>query len=329
MSKKWCWIIGVSMIGGFLGLRYAFYIPQAEKPVPAGTVKEAIPLPAQTFTGNSHIDEPVSLPDNQELKEEVVQLAPTLEKEASALSPPVTPDLSKAGKTDDVAIQRVSFGYLRLVGIISSGSNHSKNKAIIQNLLTSRQKIYTLASVVPYGSKIIHIDEKGITLEKGGIEKKLLVSDTLGNPEDIKIVRSQGYKKIAEGEWLITPNSLIRDTENIFQMLSEVSIRPSFSFGKIEGFKLNKVKSGGVIGDLGFVEGDMISTINGNAIDSVAGAYEIYQQIKSEPIIQLGLSRKKQDMNLTYHIISDGPPKYDLKSVISSSSIAKLFLDKL
>ncbi len=326
-------MISVFIVGGFLFLRYAFYTPQAEKPSPADTIKRTAPAIVQNSTDSPSADKPVTAPDNQESIHKTPLPEPTSGKDLESTatreaSSPIASNLNETKKAIDAPIEKVSFGYLKLVGIISSGDNRSKNKAIIQNLLTSRQKTYALGAVVPYGSKIIHIDEKGITLAKDGIEKRLSVSDTVGNLEDIRFVKAKGYKKIAEKEWLITPNSLIKDTENIYQLLSEVSIRPNFSSGKIEGFKLNKVKPGGVFNGLGLAEGDMISTINGKALDSVTGAYEIYQQIRREPTIRLGLSREQQGIDLTYHIISYGPPKYDLKDVIGSSSIAKLFKSK-
>ncbi len=240
-------------------------------------------------------------------------------------------DPTKDSSPLEAPIQRVFFGYVKLVGVITSTYNPMKSKAIIENRLSSQQKIYALGSVIPYGAKIKNIGEHGIILEKEGLEKELSIADELGDLADITVLKSIGYKKIAEREWLITPNSLIKDTDSLFQLVSEISLRPNFSSSGIQGLKLNELKGDGVIQELGLEAGDMISSVNGKAlnINSIAGAYDIYQQIRNAPSIKLGLSRQQQAVNLTYHIISDGPPKYNLKDVISSNSVAKMFLNKL
>jgi parallel beta-helix repeat protein len=217
------------------------------------------------------------------------------------------------------------FGYLRLVGTTVFEDNILKNKAIIEDLLSSQQKSYVVGSVIPYGAKIIRIHERGIVLDKEGVRKQLAIADELGNPGDIAVLKAKGYKKVAEKEWLINPNSLIGNTENIFKLLAQVSIWPFINAGKIGGFKVNEIEQEAVVKKLGINEGDVINTVNGKTIDSLAKAYEVYQQIRKEPIIKLGIKRQQQEIALAYHIIPDGKPKYSIKQALQSSTISGIF----
>ncbi len=325
MRKARWGVAGLLLIAG--ALFFFLYHTHTENPAKIGaTGKSASRLP-QSVIDKAPAKMVIPQPGRPAVIPAAGQPEPTTEK---AASPRSNHPLAKDNTAGEEPIPKVFFGYLKLVGVITSGYNPLKNKAIIENRLTSRQKLYPLGAATPYGARIKKIEEQGITLEKEGVEKRLSISGELGDLADIAVLKAKGYKRIAEREWLITPNSLIKDTAYLFQLVSEISIRPQFNSMSIKGLKLKDIKSDGVIKELGLKAGDMINSVNGSSlnINSVAGAYDIYRQISNEPSIKLGLSREQHELNLTYHIISDGPPNYSLRDVISSPRMAKLFMDK-
>ncbi len=217
------------------------------------------------------------------------------------------------------------FGYIKLTGVIFSKNNPAKNKAIIKDLLSLRQRIYQLGAVTAYGSKIIEIHDKWIILEKNNVKRKLRVAEKLGYNGLMEDLYSQGYHQISDSEWLITPNKLIKDTENISEILSQLSIHPRLGLGGIEGFEIGEIDPESIVGDLGLEEGDTISAVNGHSITSLSDAYEVYEQIRKDPTINLALNRKEEKINLAYHVISDGPVRYNVAEALKSPSIVDLF----
>jgi type II secretory pathway component PulC len=333
MMKDGWGLVAAFLIGSFLFffLVYKYYNRRLEK---SPSIESIEKVPRDSLGNPVNKNRPSGLIPPAGEEKSSLEIAPVRAISREDGAPLVTPDSFgneslTENLTEDLREEppaEVFFGCLKLVGTIISEYNPLKNKAVIENLLTSRQRTYTQGSVIPYGAKIIEIDKKGITLEKEGVQKSLLVSEKLGDPADIADLKSKGYKKIAEKEWLITPNNLIKDTDHIFELLSEASIRPRFDAWGINGFQVNDVKPGGLIKELGLEGGDTISTVNGETIDSIAKAYKIYQQVRYAPVINIGLKRQQREINLAYHIISDGPPKYDIKSALGSSTIAKLFV---
>jgi type II secretion system protein C len=328
MQKITWWLLALTVTGGL----YCFYssychrIPQVEKSPQKAVVEVDHNLPEESCN-----TQPQKL-NNETSKQLVTDNKTPLQpvSEAEKIAAPLSAvasdaDLSKPESPAEEPLDKVFFGCLKLKGTVVSYHDSQHNKAIIEDWLIGNQKSYRLGSVIPYGAKIVEIDHQGITLEKEGIRKKLMLSEMLGNEADIEELKAKGYDRIAEKEWLVTPNGLIKNTGDIFKLLGEASINLDFNSGKIEGFQLSKVKTGGLIRELGLNEGDLIRTINGETIDSVSKAYNLYQRIRQEPVIKIGLTRHKQKLDQAYHIISDGPPKYNMNQALKSADLAELF----
>ncbi|MBI5789798.1 MAG: PDZ domain-containing protein [Candidatus Schekmanbacteria bacterium] len=219
----------------------------------------------------------------------------------------------------------VFFGYLRLTGTTVLGLNHKKNKAVIKDLLTWRNKSYATDSEIPYGVRIICIDEKGVVLQKDGFQKQLKIGEETGDLENVVQLRSKGYKQVNENEWLIRPNNLIGKTENIFKFLTQASIQRCADTGQNRGFMVNEIEQGALFKELGIEDGDIITAINGKTIDSLAAAYEVYQQIRKAPTINLNLKRRQQDIDLAYYVVPSGIPKFSVENALKSPKVAELF----
>jgi len=218
----------------------------------------------------------------------------------------------------------VFFGYIRLAGMTTFDYNPLKNRAVVQDLLTSQQNTYALGSTLPYGSKIVQISDKSVIIEKEGKKKQLDVTGELGDLKDMAELKTKGFKQVSNNEWLITPNRLLKNTENIYSLLTQASIRP-YMEGDQPGFQVRDIERGAVFSSLGIEDGDVIGTINGETIDSLAKAYEVYQKIRTQPVINVNVKHQDQDKVMSYYVIPDGQPNYEIKEALQSPEAGKIF----
>lgn len=72
--------------------------------------------------------------------------------------------------------------------------------------------------------------------------------------------------------------------------------------GKIVGFKIFNIKPGSAYTQLGLQDGDVIQSVNGEPIDGIQKALEIYNQLKDSSMIRLKIGRNSKAMEITYYI---------------------------
>jgi general secretion pathway protein C len=72
------------------------------------------------------------------------------------------------------------------------------------------------------------------------------------------------------------------------------------SDGKVSGFKLDWIEARSLYESLGLQQGDILREVNGIKIDSVARAYEIFEQFRNSSMIRLGAQRNGRPLDLTY-----------------------------
>ncbi|MBI5787390.1 MAG: PDZ domain-containing protein [Candidatus Schekmanbacteria bacterium] len=229
----------------------------------------------------------------------------------------VSPDINNPNKS-------VFFGYLRLVGTAVYHYNPRKNKAVIEDLATQEQHLLRLDSLVPYGAKIVQIGENSIVLEKEEVKRELTITGSLHDPGDLESLTVKGYKQVSGTEWIVNPNRLIKNTEGLIDLLKQVNLS-LYSTQKAEGFLVGEIRSDGMAKELGLDSGDVINTVDGETIESLAQAYEAYQKMRGKQTISVNLNRRGRNINLSYHLIPDGLPKYKVQEALKSPYAASIF----
>jgi general secretion pathway protein C len=102
--------------------------------------------------------------------------------------------------------------------------------------------------------------------------------------------------------WVLSREDVVAATRNISQIMSDLKIRPNFSDGKMEGFKVDDITEGSVALAMGIRKGDVVKSINGEVIDSPRKIFEFYRNLERSPSIQLEVARGDSTETLTYKI---------------------------
>lgn len=89
---------------------------------------------------------------------------------------------------------------------------------------------------------------------------------------------------------------------NLSQLMTEVRVRPYFRQGKPEGLIVSQIQADSVFEQLGLLNGDIISSVNGKQISSPEQAFQLYNSLKQGSEVSIAITRRGKKKMLTYEI---------------------------
>jgi hypothetical protein len=72
--------------------------------------------------------------------------------------------------------------------------------------------------------------------------------------------------------------------------------------GKIDGFKVKRMRCGNVLRQAGLENGDVIQSINGKSVRSIPGAIAAYTKLRTKNVLRLTVSRDGQILHIKYKL---------------------------
>jgi len=105
-----------------------------------------------------------------------------------------------------------------------------------------------------------------------------------------------------DGVTTIKKNIIQKYTQNMGDIWKNIGINEKIVDGNIVGFQVNFVKRGSDFAKLGLRRGDIITAINGNALNDYRQAIEVYKNVNSMENLTLRIKRKNEEMELEYEI---------------------------
>lgn len=187
-----------------------------------------------------------------------------------------------------------------------------KSLAIIEDTKTRKQDLYYVGDFILGEAKLIAVSRNKVYLERNGKQEVLEVYE---GPE-VKTGERAGARRLKKGpiptgarvkrlsanRYRIPQEDLRNALENINHLLTQVRMVPNFKDGQPDGFKLLSIKGRSLIHRSGFRNGDIIKRVNGIDIDSPEKAFEVYEQVKNEPIITVEIVRGEESKTFTYEV---------------------------
>jgi general secretion pathway protein C len=221
----------------------------------------------------------------------------------------------KAGTTPertvikDTALEKTPL-QIRLRGTVSRESGDSL--AVIEDIRTKKQDIYHVGDVILGEAKLIAVSRNKVYLERDGKQEILEVHEKPeGKPTEkaagrrfqrTPIPEGRGIKRLSATRYRIPRQDVQNAFGNMNHLLTQVRMVPNFKDGQPDGFKLLSIKSGSLIHRSGFRDGDIIKRVNGIEIDSPEKAFEVYEQVKNEPVITVEVMRGGRNRTFTYEV---------------------------
>jgi general secretion pathway protein C len=205
---------------------------------------------------------------------------------------------------------------LKLVGIMAGTKVSAPRFAIIESTGSQPgQGVYQVGDSVQQVF-IVDILPGCVVFDRGGNRQKLCFEKDAGTatasaaapraaaapaprPGD---AGSGDIVRIDPGTWQIKREKLLENFANVGSLSGQATVTPYFAQGQQLGFRLSRLRAGGVLQQIGLQEGDVLQQVNGLALHTPQEALQAYQQLQSESTVRLNILRNNSSTTLTYEI---------------------------
>ena len=182
-----------------------------------------------------------------------------------------------------------------LKGTIAGGD--SFGYIIVEEKDKNKQRLYRLGDMIG-SARLIKITRNTAIIKRGGREITLKIK---GTPEGSMLSRSQtppahmpsSGMALSRGE----VNEKLRDLKTI---MTQAAIRPYFEDGEQEGFIVSNIKPDSIYQKLGIQNGDIVTEVNGNQMQSADDLLQMINIMQSGGNIALGLKRNGKAETINY-----------------------------
>jgi general secretion pathway protein C len=229
---------------------------------------------------------------------------------------------------------------LKLVGTVVGAPD--RTYAVIEDLGTKRQDLYRLgdlvreAKVVEVTRNRVVLDNRGRRDELFSFEKSDTAAPPANEPaarqvnvprrppppqeaqpnepaanpvqenqedqEDEGEAEEVEIERLSENMWRINRDDLVEQLDGFGQMMKEARLTPHFTGGQPDGFMITNLPKNSFLGRMGLRSGDIMKGVNGQKFGSLEEFFQVYQQLQTEPTIQIEVERSSRSETLTYEI---------------------------
>ena len=216
--------------------------------------------------------------------------------------------LQKAQPTDGAQL-----GFL-IMGTIAQ-KTPSNNVALVKVGATGTVTAVKIGHVIDNKYKVTDISEKYVRVMTRDSKHYLVYMDRFAgefrldhtsgpmkviNPEGS--YKEDGFERVA-GK--VTMTGAYRDrivNSDLSKILMQATAEPFMQNGVIAGFKLSQIDSDSIFAKGGLRDDDVITTLNGQKLNSVAGAVTLLKSLKEVPSIEIEMMRGGSTTTMTLNV---------------------------
>jgi type II secretion system protein C len=223
---------------------------------------------------------------------------------------------------------------LKLVGTVVGIPE--RTYAVIEDLGSKRQELYRLGDLVRE-AKVVEVTRNRVVLDNRGRREELFSfektdaaappageptarqlgaprrsptpqapepSETPANPaqEEAEEAPEADIERISDNMWRVNRDDLVEQLDNFGQLMKEARLTPHFTGGQPDGFMISNLPRDSFLARMGLRSGDVMKGVNGQKFGSLEEFMQVYQQLQTEPMLQLDVERSNRSETLTYEI---------------------------
>lgn len=237
---------------------------------------------------------------NRELGKDLPLPAPAKSSVDRRLTTPLPPGeypkpVEKRGATATRTQEKPGLTSLNLKLLGTVVNEKGSSWAIIHDLDRDRQDMVSVGSVVA-GARVVSIGKDRVLLDVDGREELLLLGvEGTRSPSGRS---DQGTKESATSTYVLS-REVVRDSlENLPVLMTQARAELYFKEGKPEGFQLSQIQQGSLLKSVGFQDGDVIRSVNGQDVRSLEDAIEIYREFGDSDSFTIGILRGEKPRTL-------------------------------
>ncbi len=186
---------------------------------------------------------------------------------------------------------------LKLLGTVTGDKD--KAYAVIVDPVKKRENLYRAGDTIQSATLKIILREKVVLRVNGRDE--ILEIEKVGADERTT-VPSRRSTTAGSQNLTLKRSQIQAAVDDVNTLMKQVRIRPHFTNGKPDGLRLTGIRPNSIFRNMGLRSGDIITGVNGAAIESVDDALKFYKSLQSSSNVQLQLKRRGRQKTIDYTI---------------------------
>ncbi|MBI2944829.1 MAG: PDZ domain-containing protein, partial [Candidatus Wallbacteria bacterium] len=114
-------------------------------------------------------------------------------------------------------------------------------------------------------------------------------------PPEVPVPDSIETRKVPRGE-------VDKHLQDLAGLLGTMRIQPYYDGGQPSGFLVTNIRPGSFIDQVGMTNGDILRFVNGQKIDNVQSAFQLYNIFKNSTNVEVTVIRDQRPVTLKYVI---------------------------
>ena len=196
---------------------------------------------------------------------------------------------------------------LRLWGTVTGDAKEAY--AVIEETGKRKQNLYRIGDSVQDATLKLILREKIVLSVKGRDEvleiEKAVSRASRVRPASVSSARpgaGQRGRLPRTQKITLRRGQIDEAMQDMSQLLSNVNIRPHFRDGQPDGLMLSRVKPNSIFMRMGLRNGDVISGVNGQELQSVDDVMSFYERLKDSDQVTVNLKRGGRERTIQYTI---------------------------
>jgi general secretion pathway protein C len=147
---------------------------------------------------------------------------------------------------------------------------------------------------------VVSIGKDRVVLNVNGREEILLLG--VEGTRSASSRGDQGAEESATSTYVLSREVVRENLENLPDFLTQARAELYYEEGKPEGFQLSQIQQGSLLRSVGFENGDVIRSVNGQEVRSLEDAIALYQKFGDGDSFVIGILRGERVRTLNVKI---------------------------
>jgi general secretion pathway protein C len=219
--------------------------------------------------------------------------------------------VATAPKTEKVDIDKLKETELKLKLWGTVTGQDKRTYAVIEDTKAREQNLYRSGDSIQNAVVKLILREK-VVLRVGDRDEILTMEEMRASKGGRLSRPSSGYSRASSPQRLpvssyprkirLRGDQIQKAMENLGQLMEQANLRPYMVDGQPAGISITRIKPNAIFRKMRLRNGDVITGVNGSAIESVEDAVKVVEQLSAGSNIQLEIKRRGRNQTLDYSI---------------------------
>ncbi len=184
--------------------------------------------------------------------------------------------------------------------------------AVIEDTKAREQNLYRAGDTIQNAVVKLILREK-VVLKVGDNDEILAMEVNIGRGgssrpgrRDVRSPSPTSAQKLPVSRYprkiKLKGDQIQKSMENLGDLMEQATLRPHIENGQSAGISITGIKPNAIFRKMRLRNGDIITGVNGDSIDSVEDAIKVVEQLSSGSDIQLQIKRRGREQSLDYSI---------------------------